>query len=187
MTSATAQRILAAVEKILVSRGIEDVSIRNVAAAASVSVGAVQHHFQTKDALLIAAMDKVSDDVVQQVMAATDPAADARTNLAAVCRIIGGVDEESRTASVVWLAYASKATTSDAVAQAHRESWRLMEDALFALMREGNPALERDDAATLLALLDGIAIARATEADRMSALRAERIISAFLGRLGLAR
>jgi TetR/AcrR family transcriptional repressor of bet genes len=110
-----------------------------------------------------------------------------RPCLAAVCRIIGGFDDESRTASVVWLAYASKATTSDAVAEAHRESWRLMEDALFALMREGNPALQRDDAATLLALLDGITIARATEADRMSALRAERIISAFLGRLGLAR
>jgi hypothetical protein len=88
---------------------------------------------------------------------------------------------------VVWSTYASKATTSDAVAQAHRESWRLLEDALFALMCEGSPALQRDDAATLLALLDGLAIARATEADRMSAPRAERIISSFLGRLGLAR
>jgi TetR/AcrR family transcriptional repressor of bet genes len=91
---------------------------------------------------------------------------------------------------VVWLAYASKATTSDAVAEAHRESWRLLEDALFALMCEGSPALQRDDAATLLALLallDGLAIARATEAERMSAPRAERIISTFLGRLGLAR
>jgi hypothetical protein len=33
-----------------------------------------------------------------------------------------------------------------------------MEDALFALMREGNPALQRDDAATLRALLDGLAM-----------------------------
>jgi TetR/AcrR family transcriptional repressor of bet genes len=183
MTSATAQRILTAVETILVSRGIEDVTIRHVATAAGVSVGAVQHHYQTKEDLLMAAMDKVSDDFVQQVMAATDPGADARTNLAAVCRILGGVNDESRTPGVIWLAYASKATTSEAVAHAHRESWRHMEDALAALLQQWNPALERDDAATLMALLDGIAIARATETDRMTPERADRIISTFLARL----
>jgi TetR/AcrR family transcriptional repressor of bet genes len=184
MTSATAQRILAAVETILVSRGIEDVTIRHVAAAAGVSIGAVQHHFQTKDDLLMAAMDTVSENFVQHVMAVTDPDADARTNLEAVCRILGGVDDASRTASVIWLAYASKATTSTAVARAHQESWRHMEDGLATLLQQWNPALDRDDAATLMAVLDGIAIARATETDRMTSQRAERIIRTFLARLG---
>jgi TetR/AcrR family transcriptional repressor of bet genes len=183
MTSATAQRILTAVETILVSRGIEDVTIRHVAAAAGVSIGAVQHHFQTKEDLLMAAMDTVSENFVQQVMAVTDPGADARTNLEAVCRILGGVDDASRTASVIWLAYAAKATTSDAVARAHQESWRLMENGLATLLQRWNPALDRDDAATLMALLDGVAIARATETDRMTSERAERIIRSFLARL----
>lgn len=183
MTPSAAERILIAVQDILVGRGIEDVTIRNVAASAGVSVGAVQHHHRTKDELLMAAMDKVSEDFVHRVEAATDPGARPASNLAAACRILGGVDDESRTASVIWLAYASKAATSETVAEAHRKSWHLMEDGLAALLHQVDPALGSDDAATLMALLDGIAIARATEPERMTSQRAHRIISTFLERL----
>ncbi|MGY4541265.1 TetR/AcrR family transcriptional repressor of bet genes [Arthrobacter sp. UYNi723] len=182
MTSSAAQRILMAVQDILVNRGIEEVTIRNVATAAGVSIGAVQHHHRTKDELLMASMDKVSEDFIQRVTLATDPGAGPVSNLVAVCRMLGGVDDESRTASIVWLAYVSKATTSEAVAVAHRESWRLMEDGLTALLQQVNPELGRDDAATLMALLDGIAIARATETKRMTSQRAQHIISTFLER-----
>ncbi|WP_247828647.1 TetR/AcrR family transcriptional regulator [Arthrobacter antioxidans] len=183
MTPSAAERILEAVQDLLVSRGIEEVTIRTVAATAGVSVGAVQHHHRTKDDLLMAAMDKVSEEFVQRVESVTDRGADPASNLAAVCRILGGVDDASRSASIVWLAYASKATTSETVAVAHQESWRLMEDGLTALLHEVDPALGRDDAATLMALLDGIAIARATETERMTSQRAHHIISTFLGRL----
>lgn len=182
MTSVAAQRILVAVEQILVSRGVEQVTTRNVAAVAGVSLGAVQYHFHTKDELLIAAMDKVSDDFRRLFISATDSGTHARTTLAVVCRILGGVDDESRTASVIWLAFASKAATSEAVARAHRESWRLLESGMTSLLRELNPALDQDDAAMLMAMLDGIAIARATETDRMTSPRAQHLITTFLER-----
>ncbi|WAP50702.1 TetR family transcriptional regulator C-terminal domain-containing protein [Arthrobacter sp. ATA002] len=182
MTSA-AQRILTAVQEILMSRGIEEVSIRNVAAAAGVSVGAVQHHYKTKDELLMAAMDQVSEAFVADVTAVLDPDAPARSNLEAVCRILGSVDAESRPASVIWLAYASKAATSDAVARAHRQSWRLMEQGLTALLQRLDPAFGADDAALLMAFLDGLAVARATESDRMTPERAQRLLDRFLGQL----
>jgi TetR/AcrR family transcriptional repressor of bet genes len=183
MTSAGAQRILTAVQDILIERGIEDVTIRNVAAAAGLSIGAVQHHHRTKDDLIMAAMDEVSRNFIERVSAALQPDASARKNLDAVCRILGGVDEESRTASVVWLAYASKATTSSAVADAHRASWRLMEEGLTTLLQRWNPSIGGDDAAMLMALLDGIAIARATETDRMTPDRAHQLIDTYLNRL----
>ncbi|MFJ6001285.1 TetR/AcrR family transcriptional regulator [Arthrobacter sp. NPDC092385] len=183
MTSAGAQRILTAVQDILIERGIEDVTIRNVAAAAGLSIGAVQHHHKTKDDLIMAAMNEVSRNFIERVSAALQPEAPARENLGAVCRILGGVDDESRTASVIWLAYASKATTSSAVADAHRASWRLMEEGLTTLLRRWNPALGHDDAAMLMALLDGIAIARATETDRMTFDRAQLLIDQYLDRL----
>lgn len=183
MTSTGPQRILTAVQDILVQRGIEDVTIRNVAAAAGVSVGAVQHHHRTKDDLIMAAMNEVSENFIERVSAVLKPEAPARENLRAVCIILGGVDDESRTASVIWLAYASKATTSRAVAHAHQASWRLMEDGLTTLLQRWNPALLRDDAAFLMALLDGLAIARATETDRMTSHRAQQLIDKYLSRL----
>lgn len=169
-----------AVQGILVSDGIEDVTIRNVAKAAGVSLGAVQHHYRTKDDLLMAAMDRVSGQFMERVMSVTTPTATPTANLAAVCHILGGVDDESRTASVVWLAFASKAATSELIGRAHQESWRLLEDGLTELLRQVDPVLGSDDAATLMALLDGIAIARATEAERMTRERAHRIINALL-------
>lgn len=183
MTSTGAQRILTAVQDILIERGIEDVTIRNVAAAAGLSVGAVQHHHKTKDDLIIAAMNQVSANFIERVGAVLEPTAPARQNLGAVCRILGGVDDESRTASVIWLAYASKATTSSAIAAAHQESWNLMEEGLTTLLQRWNPRLNGDDAAMLMALLDGLAIARATEPDRMTSDRAQRLINLHLSKL----
>lgn len=180
MTETAAERILAAVQQILVTEGIEEVSIRNVAKAAGVSIGAIQHHYRSKDELLMAAMDRVSEQFMDRVMAATDPGAAPLTNLTAVCHILGGVDDESRVASVIWLAYASKAVTSETVARAHQESWHLMEDSLTMLLQQVNPGLGSDHAATLMAILDGIAIARVTETDRMTSDRARRLINAFL-------
>lgn len=183
MTPTAAQRILAAVQKILINQGIEDVTIRNVATTAGVSIGAVQHHHRTKDELLLAAMDKVSEDVVARVTAAFSAEAPPRDNLDAVCRILGGVDDASRSASVIWLAYASKAATSEAVARSHRESWWVMEHALTGLLQEVDPGLGPDDAAMLMAVLDGVAISRATETDRMPPERAQHLIDRFLARL----
>lgn len=183
MTSTGAQRILTAVQDILIERGIEDVTMRNVAAAAGLSVGAVQHHHRTKDDLLMAAMNEVSKNFIERVGSTLLPEASAWQNLAAVCKILGGVDDESRTASVIWLAYASKATTSNAIAEAHRASWHLMEDGLTTLLQHWNPALNRDDAAILMALLDGLAISRATETDRMTAHRAQQLIDKHLNKL----
>jgi TetR/AcrR family transcriptional repressor of bet genes len=182
MTGSTTEGILTAVEDILTTEGIEGVSIRNVAKRAGVSIGAVQHHHRTKDDLLMAAMDEVGRRFMERVMAATDPAATPSENLSAVSRILGGVDDESRTASVIWMAFASKAATSETVARAHQEAWIQVEAGLTALLRQVNPALGNDDAATLMALLDGIAISRATESERMTDTRARGIIDAFLDR-----
>lgn len=183
MVSPRSERILTAVQEILVARGIEDVTIRNVAAVAGVSVGAIQHHHKTKDELVMAAMDKVSADFSTRVSAALESEVTARGNLGAVCRILAGVDDESRTASVVWLAYASKATTSSPVAREHQKSWQLMETGLTELLQQLGPALGSDDAAMLMALLDGLAIARATEPHRMTSRRAQQIIDQFLAKL----
>ena len=44
--------IAAAVLRIVTTRGVEAASLRAVAAEASVSMGAVQHYFTTKDEML---------------------------------------------------------------------------------------------------------------------------------------
>lgn len=45
-----AQLVMDAVVRVLVRDGLDGLSVRRVAAEAGISIGAVQHHFATKDA-----------------------------------------------------------------------------------------------------------------------------------------
>jgi AcrR family transcriptional regulator len=44
---------------IVAERGLDDVSVREVASAAGVSIGTVQHYFRTKDDMLFTAFQDV--------------------------------------------------------------------------------------------------------------------------------
>lgn len=52
LRAAQRERILAAAEQLLVSHGVERSRLRDVAEAAGVSVGTVQHYFDTRDRLI---------------------------------------------------------------------------------------------------------------------------------------
>ena len=59
------ERILDAVVKLVATYGPDTTTVRNVAAEAEVSVGAVQHHYRTKEELLVAAMTAAGDEFRQ--------------------------------------------------------------------------------------------------------------------------
>jgi AcrR family transcriptional regulator len=52
------------------SRGLEAVSLRDVAAQAGVSMGAVQHYFASKDQMLLFALSHMRDRVLARMHAA---------------------------------------------------------------------------------------------------------------------
>jgi TetR/AcrR family transcriptional repressor of bet genes len=179
----TQERILEAVVGVLVDQGVDRLRVRAVAQQAGVSVGAVQHAYPTRSQMVHAAMDHVSAQFTAGLLEAIDAGRSARENLLAVARMLGGVEEAGRPAAVVWLAFTSLACTDPVLAAAHRSAWQNLENGLHHLLIQLNPATTTDDAAALLALLDGLAIARATEPDRMTAARAEAIITGHVQHL----
>jgi AcrR family transcriptional regulator len=68
-------RILDAAERLLVSEGLAGLSVESVATAAGVSKGGFFHHFKTKDAMLLAMLDRLIETVEGQITAraADDP------------------------------------------------------------------------------------------------------------------
>ncbi|MGL5817052.1 MAG: TetR/AcrR family transcriptional regulator, partial [Phycicoccus sp.] len=64
---APSARIVDAVIDLVAERGMEGVSVRAVAGRAGVSIGAVQHHFPTKEAMLLAANDRIGTVVVERI------------------------------------------------------------------------------------------------------------------------
>jgi AcrR family transcriptional regulator len=59
----TARRagILEAASRVISTRGVEGTRLSDVAEAAEVSIGSIQHHFQTRDDLLTATFEWVND------------------------------------------------------------------------------------------------------------------------------
>lgn len=178
--------VLDAVVRVLVRDGLDHLSVRRVAAEAKVSIGAVQYHFATKDALLIAAADHVTsqfkaraDELISRALAEEGPVA----AFLAFCRLLANAqhladeDPDDTAASIVWLWYAAKATQPGVVADAFATGWSQTEAYLQALLVELFPQRDAaEEAGYLLALLDGLAVARAAEPERMPATRADTII-----------
>lgn len=177
------ERILDGVVRVLVRDGVDRLRIRAVAAEAGVSVGAVQHSFATRNDMVHAAMGHVSAQITARLLGGVSPERRPEENLRSACLLLAGTEDEDRPSTVVWLAFTSLACTDPKLAEAHQSAWRTLETGLLDLLRRAGPDRDADDAAELLAFVDGIAVARATEPERMPADRAARLISRFVHRL----
>lgn len=181
------RQLLDAVTAVLVEEGFEGVSVRKVAARAGVSIGAVQHHFPTKDAMLTAAMERASVEFEQRLQTRVPADATAVEALHAVADELLGLGPERRAAGVLWLARLARTSLDEPTRRTHAREWQEVEDLLTGLIRGALPAQGqnrcREDAAALLALLDGLAITAGAEPERMPPERAERLLAEALDRL----
>ncbi|MEU6833132.1 TetR/AcrR family transcriptional regulator [Nocardia beijingensis] len=67
MTADTRDRILDALETLLLEKGMSQVTLENVAATAGVSKGGLLYHFRSKDALLAGLVRRLADRAGQQL------------------------------------------------------------------------------------------------------------------------
>ena len=83
----TRGRIVAAAARVISARGVADSRLIDVARAAGVSIGNVQHYFATREDLLAAAFDAVNDSSISdwEAMASKEPGAPGR--LSAMLRL----------------------------------------------------------------------------------------------------
>ncbi len=100
-------RIAEAVCALADEDGMDGVTLRDVAARAGVSMGAVQRCFRTKDEMLLFALEYVSERVTGRL---TGDLARAATEIAML-------DEAHATEARVWLAFAARAAVSPPLAE----------------------------------------------------------------------
>lgn len=108
--------VIEAVIAIAAQRGLEQVSVREVAAAAGVSIGTVQHYFPTKELMLAAAYTEATDRIRTRV-GALRLGSDVRTNISSVLRELLPLDEQRRTETQVYLTFAAAAATTPSLAE----------------------------------------------------------------------
>jgi len=177
--SAPAARLLDTVCSLIATNGLDGATVREVAAAAGVSIGAVQHHFRTKDDMLEAAFRHVVDTTAGRV-ANVPLGPDVRRNLGLVMRELLPLDETRLREAKVYVAFASRAITSPRLAVVQRSTLDMIIEQVAVPFHGDDP---RREAELLLAVADGLTFDAVTRGELPDPERLETLLDAYLERV----
>jgi AcrR family transcriptional regulator len=157
--------IATALWRVAEAKGLDKVSLRDVAGQAGISLGRLQHYFTSREEMLLFAMEFISRKNVERVaarmLALGDPPPPAR--LRAIVMEMLPVDDKAETGSLMNLSFLLEAARNDVLRDyAHRQVTALrgvLEGAIALAIRSGDIGPDRDphtEAALLVALADGL-------------------------------
>ncbi|AQZ65348.1 Transcriptional regulator, TetR family [[Actinomadura] parvosata subsp. kistnae] len=153
--------IAEAVHRIIDAKGLDSVSLREVAAEAGMSMGAVQHYFATKEEMLRVALEQLNARIALRV-AAADQDDPLRLLRAAILEVLP-LDETRRFEARVGLAFLARSVVSDELGAMVRAGLPLVLDFYAGQIRAAQAAgqlaagLDPDqEARALFALAQGL-------------------------------
>ena len=168
-----------ALMRLAATRGLQEVSLRHVAAQAGVSTGMVQHYFRTKDEMMMFALGMVMDRIRERSQAELAPASPRELVRGLLLQVLP-LDEMRRLENHVVLAFLAYAAVKPSIASGLREAAAQMRTFLADQLRAASPADGVDPeraAAGLLALVDGLGLQllsrQYAEQDAVAALDAQ--------------
>jgi len=114
-----------AIFEVIGTRGLQAVSLRDVAAQAGVSMGSVQHYFASKDEMLRFALGHMRDRVLARLQARLSQLANpsSRELVRAAAEVMLPVDAAGRQEAIVSAAFYSVAAVDPAQAELLREGY----------------------------------------------------------------
>jgi AcrR family transcriptional regulator len=177
------REVVDAAWRVIVRDGLDHATIRAVARELGMATKAVTRYFQSKDELLLFALDQI---VERQIRISWRSAGDL-DSLASLERLLVTalpIREEVRAGWRIWVAFLGYAVGNPLLEREHRRRYdrilRLQLDALRMLVRAG--VLDRRratklEADRLLAVLDGIGVREAVSPGSIPATRQRALIS----------
>jgi AcrR family transcriptional regulator len=179
LRAAQRERILSAAERLLVTHGVERSRLRDVAEAAGVSVGTVQHYFDTRDRLIADLFDWSSARRLDAWLAAEPAGGDPWTRLMSL--LFASLPEPLLWRSRVWIEFCAMARDDELRTKLSRfyDAWRppfrrVIDDGIAAGVF--HPALPVDDIVDLFVMLgDGASVAISLDAPGVDAEQLRRV------------
>lgn len=176
-----------AMMRVAAERGLEEMSLRHVAAEAGVTSGMVQHYFRNKDEMVTFAMQKVKESISTRI-ADDGPGEDATAAELVRAWLVQllPLDEVRRTEGRVALAFMAYAVSRPDVGAAVRADNAFLRKVITERIHDAQQAGEvpshhdpEDTATALMALVEGLSI-HALNGD----LSPERALAVFDLQLG---
>lgn len=162
------RRIAQAVCELIGRNGLEAATLREVAAQAEVSLGAVQRCFRTKEEMLVFAQEHVNQRVTERARAriaeSPEPGSVA-TMLEQTLTAMLAVDDEDLLDARVWMAFTAQSAVVPALAAVQRGHYAGLTELLVVLLRAGQengqirPEVDAEsEADALITLADGLTV-----------------------------
>lgn len=170
--------VAAVAADVIARRGLDGVSVRDVAAAGGYSTTVVTHYFANKRELLLHAY-RSAGTATEERLAAIDPTRGDR--LLAICEAILPLDEPRRLTWQTWFAFWGAAVGDEELAAMQRRRVRWFRDLLAAELGGDDEA-----ARELLVLVRGIAAEAVFDPDDWPAARQHELAERTINRLGAA-
>lgn len=160
------RRIAEATWTIAAAQGMEEVTLRGIAAEANISMGQIQHYFATKDEMIRFACEYMVTLTEQGLLGALPgsptPGA-ARPTIHAFFLQMLPLDEDRRTRAGIRLAFLVRAFTDQDLAVSIRRTWTVIHDLIAGQLRtaqedgdiSGDVDVDRE-AVALLSLMEGL-------------------------------
>ena len=153
-----------AVWRVILRDGVEGVSVREVAAEAGWSAGALRHYLGTKEELLVSAARLLEERVVGRLTRGPRGRTPREAVRLALCEVLP-LDEERRREGAVWFAYANRSLVDGRIAEEYEIVFDGMRElcgrVVHEMARLGYLAAGLDpdlEAGRLHALVDGLAL-----------------------------
>lgn len=181
--------IVKAAQDVIVERGMQAASARNISDACGISPGLLTYHFPSMDMLLVAVLRQASADFTEGLVKGLDDLTTAGERLEAL--LIGSlpITPQGRRNWILWIEYWARAAHHSELAELHSESydsWRARFEQVIASGVASGEFRAVDPKATAMhavALLDGIGM-QATIGDRnIDASTAKAALLAFVDSL----
>ncbi len=180
------QRLLDALVVITAERGLDQASIREVAAEAGVSIGTVQYYCRSKDEMLQMAFEYVIERIIARASAVEQTGVVGCVLRRGLLELLP-LDELRGVESRVYLAFAARAAVSPQLAQVQHSLLGQMRAACaraFALARDRGEAVAGLDpdmaAAGTAAMVDGLLLHLLTDPTGLPADTAIAVLDAHL-------
>ena len=185
-TDGRRRELAPALWRVVLREGIEQASVRKVAAEAGISKGSLRHVFPSQSELLAFAMELITDAARRRV-AAIDPSCHVRDLVEQRLHSLLVLDAETRAIFEVWLAFALRARVDASLrplrAETHAQVRSLCRQSLETLRAQSETRPDVDleyEAERLHALIDGLAMHATLDRETTTPARQVEILSRHL-------
>ncbi|WP_432352918.1 TetR/AcrR family transcriptional regulator [Sporosarcina sp. A2] len=165
---------------VILDKGMEGATVRNIAEQAGLSLGALRYYFNTQDDLLVYAMDLVQERAADRIGQVMQQSLSPRELVVAVILEIVPINTTTRIEMEVWFAFIAYVKhRSDTIDVPEDRIFEMTENLLSFLL--DNELLKQDcelelEIERLYGLIDGLAIHAILNPERLDAVRVRKTI-----------